>query len=244
MKGGLPSNANELLYIQQHCQYQVRANTVDDRFPVLLATIPAHFQLKFSFHSVASMVQYLVNHKFIRFRNRGPTITRRVSLWRIYQFEGERSLFNIWIVTKAAERALGIEHDHDHNRHHTPSQRKKKKKRRPNPKNYHLSAHQVAIHRTDFLGEDVLKKIFSFVCGSKFHCWIHIQEVVDRSYHRSNLLGLEFDANTRNVYVMRRSPALLKKVRSQSGERSGPPPSELNAAFFRKSVEMFKAVYG
>jgi len=232
LKGGLPSN--ELLYIQQFCQYQVRgspSNEAKDRYPVLLATIPVHFELKFSFHSVASLSQYIVSKKFIRFRNRGPTQTRRVSLWRIYQFPGETTFFNIWIVTKAAERALGIERDHDRNRH----QKKQK--------NYHLSAHQVAAHRIDSLGEDVMKNIFSFVSGSKFHCWIHIQEVMDRSYPRSNLLGLEFDGNTRNVHVMRRSPALLKKVRSQSGERNG-PHSELNAAFFRKSVEMFKAVYG
>ena len=126
-------------------------------------------------------------------------------------------------MTKAAERALGIENDRS--RHGSGVHIKKKKK------NYHLAAHQVSVHRIDSLGEDVMKKIFSFVTGSKFHCWVHIHEVQERS--RSNLVGLEYDANTRNVHVMRRSPALLKKVRNLRD------PAE----FRKQSVELFRAVY-
>jgi len=222
LKGGPPSN--ELLYIQQHSQYQVRYNSEREvKQPVLLATIPIHFTSPFTFQSVTAFTQYIVNKKFIRFRNRGPVQTRHVSLWRIYQFQGEQSLFNFWIVAKAAQRALGVESG-------------------GNSKNYHLSAHQVSVHRSDSLGDDVWKHIFSFLSGPKFHCWVHIHEVVDRCVHRSNLVGLEFDANTRNVHVMRRSPALLKKVRAQ-GEEHWRHRGELKAAFFAKSVELFKAVY-
>lgn len=106
----------------------------------------------------------------------------------------------------------------------------KKGKRKRKEKNYHLSAHQASAHRIDCLGEDVMKRIFSFVSGSKYHCWVHIHEVQERP--RSNLLGLEYDPNTRNVHVMRRSPALLKKVRN-----AGDP------AEFNKSVELLRAVY-
>merc|ERR1719242_174644 len=149
----------------------------------------------------------MVNHQFIRFRHSPITQTRGVSLWRIYKFGGEQTLFNIWIVAKAAERALGTSDDR--------STRTKKSKKK---KNYHLSAHQTSTRRTDCLGEDVMKKIFSFVSGPIHHSWIHIREINDR-FDKSNLVGLEFNANTRNVHVMRRSPALLKKAR-QKGDPS------------------------
>jgi len=199
-----------------------------------LATIPEHLQISLSFHSVASLTQYIIDNNFIRFRNRGSTETRRVSLWRIYQFEGERNIFNIWIVTKAAERALGIECDGNR-------QQKKRKKKRD--KNYHLAAHQVGLHRVDCLGEAVMKRIFSFLSGSKFHCWIHIHEVVDRSYHRPNLLGLEFDgsSNPNRVYVMRRSTCLLKKLRAEI--RAKNTSSEMDSSVVKKSVLLLKAVY-
>jgi len=96
------------------------------------------------------------------------------------------------------------------------------------------------------LGEDVLKHIFSFLNQSTFHCWIHIHEIIDKSHHRSNLIGLEFDATSRCVYIMQRSPALLKKVR-QIGDKYYTRKNGLNSiltdSFFKKSVEMFKAVY-
>merc|ERR1719400_1984256 len=131
LKGGLPKN--ELLYVQQHCQYQVRTNDKDVKQPILLATIPIHFQMPFNFHTVAVFTQWIVNHQFIRFRNSRLTQTRGVSLWRIYKFGGEQTLFNIWIVTKAAARALGISDERS-----TSSKKSKKKK------NYHLSAHQTS----------------------------------------------------------------------------------------------------
>lgn len=222
MKGGLPRN--ELLYIQQHCQYQVRTNDKDMKQPILLATIPVHFQMPFNFRTVAVFTQWIINHQFIRFRNSRLTQTRGVSLWRIYKFAGEQTLFNIWIVTKAAERALGtVQNDR--------SDRVKKGKNKK--KNYHLSAHQTSNRRTDSLGEDVMKKIFSFVSGPTHHSWIHIHETSEGTYHKSNLVGLEFNGNTRNVHVMRRSPALLKKARNR-----GDP-----ARFEKMSVELFRAVY-
>jgi len=203
---------------------------------VLLATIPEHLQISLSFHSVATLTQYIIDNNFIRFRNRGSTETRRVSLWRIYQFEGERNIFNIWIVTKAAERALGIECNHDR-------RQQKKKKKTKKDKNYHLAAHQVGLHRVDCLGEEVMKRIFSFLSGSKFHCWIDIHEVVDRSYHRPNLLGLEFDgsSNPNRVYVMRRSTALLRKLKAEI--RAKNTGSEIHSSVFKKSVLLLKAVY-
>eukprot|EP00483_Globobulimina_turgida_P013540 UN13565 len=100
--------------------------------------------------------------------------------------------------------------------------------------------------RIDSLGEDILRHIFSFLQGSKFHCWIHIHETIDRTHHRSNLIGLQFDSNSRNVHVMQRSPSLLKKVR-QIGDKfftkKNGKNSVLTQSFFKKSVEMFKAVY-
>ena len=205
-KGALPSD--QLLYIKQHCQYQVRYNDHDQRQQTLLASIPKHFECRFSFKSIVSFTHYIINNKFIRFRNRGPTQTKAVSLWRIYEFEGEQTLFNIWIVMKAAERCIGS---------------------------------------AGCLGEDVLKRIFGYLDGSKYHCWIHIHEVIDNAHHRSNLIGLEFDSNSRNIYVMQRSPALLKKVR-QIGDKyftkkEDGVNSVLSDSFFKKSVEMFHAVY-
>merc|ERR1719361_1375808 len=185
LKGGLPKN--ELLYIQQHCQYQVRTNDKDLKQPILLATIPVHFQMPFNFNTVAVFTQWMVNHQFIRFRNSPITQTRGVSLWRIYKFGGEQTLFNIWIVAKAAERALGTSDDRS-----TRTKKSKKKK-----KNYHLSAHQTSTRRADSLGEDVMKKIFSFVSGPIHHSWIHIRETAENMFEKSNLVGLEFNANTR-----------------------------------------------
>eukprot|EP01083_Nonionella_stella_P063756 165711_1 len=83
IQGGLPSD--ELLYIKQHTQYQVRYND-HDKQRILLATIPQHFSLQFNFKSIASFTQFIINNQFIRFRNRGPTQTKHVSLWRIYKF--------------------------------------------------------------------------------------------------------------------------------------------------------------
>eukprot|EP01083_Nonionella_stella_P310776 1105643_1 len=233
-KGAVPSD--ELLYIKQESQYQVRYNDQRDKSQVLLAIIPKHYQMGFNFSSIASFTQYIVNHKFIRFRNRGPTQTKHVSLWRIYKFEGEQTLFNIWVVTKAAEKALGLNTSKYHPHIHV----KKKNK------NYHLSAIQPQVQRIDSLGEDVVQHIFSYVNGSKWHCWVHVHEVIDRAHHRSNLVGLEFDSNTRKVFVMQRSPSLLKKIR-QIGDKyftqKHGGTSVLTESFFKKSVEMFKAVY-
>lgn len=144
-------------------------------------------------------------------------------------------MFNIWIVTKAAERAFGIDCDHQ-------QQQKKKKKR---DKNYHLSAHQVGLHRVDSLGEEVMQRIFSFLSGSKFHCWITIHEVMDRLHHRPNLLGLEFDgsSNPHRVYVMPRSNALLKKLRAEIRGKLESPEMKMDCSVFKKSVLLLKAVY-
>ena len=163
----------------------------------------------FNFNSIASYTQYIINNNFIRFRNRGPTQSKHVSLWRIYQFEGDITLFNIWCIIRAFEITLGIEASYKY-KYHTQQfggfhHIKKKNKVNKSQKNYHLAAYQSSQRRQDALNEDILKRIFSFLTGSKYHCWIHIHEIIDRSHHRSNLLGLEFDATTRNVYVMQRS---------------------------------------
>merc|ERR1712154_334172 len=227
--------------IKQHCQYQVRYNQDIEKSQTLLASIPKHFQISFTFNSIASLTTYIINNKFIRFRNRGPTQTKHVSLWRIYQFEGERTLFNIWIIMKSAERALCLDTNYNLNKKYSHHQQLRKKKKN---KNYHLSAIQSSMQRIDNLGEDVLKHIFSFLNGSKWHCWLHLHEIIDRAHHRSNIIGLEFDSNTRNVFVMQRSPALLKKVR-QIGDKYYTKKNDINSvltdSFFKKSVEMFKA---
>jgi len=234
LKGGLPSRT--LLYIQQHCQYQVRYSD-HRKTSVLLATIPQHLQIPFTFNSVAAFTQYIVNKNFIRFRDRPPTQTLRVSLWRIYQFPGEQNLFNIWAVTKMAQKALGeYGKQPNHGKGHSVVHIQKK------TKNYHLAAHQVSMQRVNKLSEEVMKRIFSFLNGSRFHVWIHIHEVVDRAYHRSNLLGLEFHSSTNDVYVMRRSAALLKKVMAESRAKDG--CSGIMPSVFKKSVTLLKAEYG
>lgn len=243
LKGGLPKD--QLLYIKQIEQYQVRYNDNDMNKQHLLASIPKHPQMIFNFNSIASYCQYIINNNFIRFRNRGPTSTKHVSIWRIYQFEGDITIFNIWCVIRAFEIKLGIESSiYNKYRYHKSVHHVKKKNK---TKDYHLNAYQTSMKRTDVLTDDILKNIFSFLNGSKYHCWIHIHEIIDNSHHRSNLIGLEFDSSSRNVYVMQRSPALLKKVR-QIGDKyftrkNNTNNSILTDSFFKKSVELFKAVY-
>mmetsp|Transcript_34568 Transcript_34568/g.56299 ORF Transcript_34568/g.56299 Transcript_34568/m.56299 type:complete len:378 (+) Transcript_34568:40-1173(+) len=246
LKGAFPKH--EPLWIQQHEQYKVSYTEAACKTFTLLATIPKHPNFSnYTFQSVICFTAYIVNNGFLCFRNYGPTQTRHVQLWRIYHFPGDWSLYAYWAISRAFEINCGLIAPYRQRLQRTCCHIKKKNKTCREPKNYHLAAHQAVEHRsTDLLPDHIFSRIFSFLTKSRFHVWLHVHEVIHAQIGRSDLVGLEFDANTRDVYVMPNSPALLQKVRNAGRKmlhNNISPYSVLPESMFNKSVELFKAVY-